>query len=121
MVLLHDPDTGQSLTRRRELGAPSNRFVVSPNGDWIALYQHGRDGVLTSVKMPSTPAPPWVLDLAESIAGERILADDTVETLMPSEYMRLRARLSGLKGDDYWHRVLLPGLMEGVLGEGEEP
>jgi WD40 repeat protein len=121
VVLLHDPDTGQSLTRRRDFGVPSNRFVVSPNGDWIAMYQHGRDGVLTSVMMPSTPAPPWVLDLAESIAGERILADDTVETLMPSEYLRLRARLSGLKGDDYWHRVLLPGLMEGVLGEGEEP
>ncbi|HMO64170.1 MAG TPA: hypothetical protein PKE47_02905, partial [Verrucomicrobiota bacterium] len=109
---VHEAPTGLFLTRRRELGFAANRVVLSPDGRWAALYARRGKGGLLGVDLPDTPAPPWVADLAEALAGERLRPDGSLERVPPTEFLRLRGELRSLRGEDFWHARLLPGLLD---------
>ncbi len=88
---------------------PGVRAVeFSPDGRWLAVAL-GSDAVLWEIPVIAKPAPVWLPDLAEAIAGQR-LDENSVLVAVPREsWLRLNAELSQTSGsEDYarWARWL---------------
>jgi hypothetical protein len=78
------------------------RLSVGPSGQRMIVTGWSGKAWRLDVRLPATPMPDWVLELAECLAGERVLADGTVRRVGTAEFVDLRRRLGTLDPLDPW-------------------
>ena len=81
-----------------------NRLMFSPDDHWLAAAGHDKRVLLLPQYQPSAPAPEWLPELAEAIAGEKLRPDGIVEPVSPGAFIALRRRLENIAGDDFYSR-----------------
>lgn len=85
---------GQPLADSIHVGLSEQltRAAFQPQGSLLAVG--GRDGfALIESPVSSSAVPDWIVDLAEAIAGTRILKDGSMENLPPEHLIDLRHRI----------------------------
>jgi hypothetical protein len=65
----------------------------------------GNSYIAELISVPPAGMPPaWLAPVVEAVFHERLRPDGVVENVPPEEWLRLRAQLAALPGDDYWPR-----------------
>ena len=86
------------------------------HNDWVVSARFSSEGrqVITAsldgtariweVPVATAPIPPWLGELAEAVAGQRLNPDRISESVSWTEYAELKARLAKISGSDPYLR-----------------
>jgi hypothetical protein len=102
MVRLWDAATGLALNDGFQHSSAISSLCFSREGDSLLVVP--KDGDLTSYELlnPAFPAPKWLPDLAEAVAGQRLDASGKLESTSPRKFFQLRASLGqGQQAESY--------------------
>ena len=98
-----DAISGQPLTERLEHGAAILSVRFSADGHWIVTASMDHRAKVWEVLVVSTPAPRWLPELAEAIAGQR--SDNQHRQKISCErLLALKQQLTGNSGLDQYSR-----------------
>jgi WD40 repeat protein/serine/threonine protein kinase len=113
-VLLTGDDAGNSRLWEAESGLPLSGWIH--NGASLRRNRLSADGrmmlnlsangtlCLWPVIRAPMPAPSWLPELAEALAGRRLRTDGAPEIVPPERWESLNDSLSSVKGDDFYAR-----------------
>lgn len=103
-AVVRDTATGLPLTDTWLHGAPIHHAVVHPDGSQFLMV--GDDGgvSLWEILTVTTPAPVWLADLAEALAGERLDETDTRFPVPATAIHDLQAQLANAAGENPYLR-----------------
>ncbi len=107
VVRIWDALSGQLSAEPWSYGGRIFKAASSPQGDWVAAAC--ADGVvrLWEAPFPREPAPDWLPDLAEGVAGQRFTGERSLAFVPPEEVLSLKhSLLASTNGDFYsnWGR-----------------
>jgi WD40 repeat protein len=96
--------TGLALGEARDLGAKP--VSIAPNQDWnlFAACTGGPEVTLWKEWLLPVPAPDWLPELAEAIAGRRIGPDQAEQRVSADALRALQQRLAVLSATNDWNR-----------------
>ena len=80
------------------------RTHLSPDGRYGLTADDDGSVRVWPVLLAPLPAPPWLADLAEAVAGHRLRADGLPEPVPPERWQALSATLAALPGEDFYAR-----------------
>jgi WD40 repeat protein len=113
-VVVTGDDRGNARLWDAESGLPLGGWVhngrslkrVHLSTDMRRMVSAAESGTvrLSPVAIAPTPAPAWLPELADAIAGWRFTNDGTIELLSPDRWQVLSARLAAQGGDDFYAR-----------------
>jgi WD40 repeat protein len=98
-----DASTGLPLNGWVTLGSDLKRLHLSPDGQ-LVLGASVDSAKLWRPLIASGPAPAWLPDLAEAVAGLRQLDDRALEPVAPGRLAELHGRLISHPGTDFYSR-----------------
>jgi hypothetical protein len=113
-VLLTGDDAGNARLWEASSGLPLSGWVH--NGVSLKRTHLSRDGRMAlsaaqdgtvrlwPVVLAPLPAPGWLPDLAEAVAGRRLREDGAPEPVPPERWPALATALGSLAGDDFYAR-----------------
>ncbi len=113
-VLLTGDDAGNARVWEAASGLPLSGWVrngdslkrahLSPDGRWaLSAAKNGTVRVWPVLLAPS-PAPAWLPELAEAVAGHQLRQDGTLEPVASDRLAALNASLAASTGDDFYAR-----------------
>jgi WD40 repeat protein len=85
---------------------PANATILSPDGQRVVVIGEDCAARVLELRAPPMPAPVWLADLADAIAGQHLTAGRQTEEVSWPEYIQLRDRLLAAAGDDFYGRWL---------------
>jgi WD40 repeat protein len=101
---LWDGTTGLPLSGWVKNGVSLKRTHLSPDGKWaFSAAQDGRVRVWPVLSSPP-PAPGWLPELAEALAGRRLKDDGALEQVAPEHWFALNKWLGASTADDLYAR-----------------
>jgi WD40 repeat protein len=101
---LWDAASGLALSDPFREKSPVTQVEFSPEGNFILVVPSEGDVEVFEVP-PSLPdAPAWLSDLAEAVGGKRLISENMLELVPPSEFFKLKQRLSGTPGSNFYSR-----------------
>jgi hypothetical protein len=94
-AVILDAESGQVVSQPLRHVTRINCGMFSPDGTHVAT---GSSGIVRiwPVMASDGPAPAWLSELAEAIAGHRLQDDDSAEVVTLEAFLRLRERLTAL-------------------------
>jgi WD40 repeat protein/tetratricopeptide (TPR) repeat protein len=95
-----DASTGQPLTDPLRHGGAIDAAQFSPDGKWVATAVNGDNDRFWEVPIVMPPVLPWLAELAEAVAGQRINEKGISEAVPVSELFRLRRQLANSQASD---------------------
>ena len=85
-------------------GVSLKRTHLSPDGRWaLSAAEDGRVRVWPILYSPP-PAPGWLPELAEALAGGRLRDDGTLQQIPPERWFALNKSLGASTSDDFYAR-----------------
>ena len=101
---LWDAQSGLPLGGWVHTGRSLKRTLFSPDGRWaLAASEFGALRVWPVLLAP-TPAPAWLPELAEAVAGRRLQADGTLEPVPAERWQMLNTALASLESNEFYAR-----------------
>jgi WD40 repeat protein len=101
---LWDGTTGLPLTGWVKNGVSLKRTHLSPDGRWaLSAAEDGSVRVWPLLYSPP-PAPGWLPELAEALAGRRLRDDGTLQQVPPERWFALNKSLGASTSDDLYAR-----------------
>ncbi len=88
-----DANAGQPVTEPLKHSEGLGNAQFSPDGRWLVSASWTHFGIW-EIPSVSPPAPPWLPELAEAIAGKRINSQGVSEPVPISELLRLKRQLA---------------------------
>jgi WD40 repeat protein len=101
---LWDAQTGQALSEPLAHAAEVWSALFSPDGRWVVTALADGTARIWEVLQASPPAPGWLAELAEAVAGQRLNARRVSEPVSASDFGRLKRELSARPGADPYDR-----------------
>jgi WD40 repeat protein/serine/threonine protein kinase len=101
---LWEAATGLPLCGWIRNGPSLKRARLSPDGRHALSAGEGGTVRVWPVLLCSLPAPPWLPDLAEAVAGRRLREDGVPESVPVERWKTLSASLGPLAGGDFYAR-----------------
>jgi hypothetical protein len=101
---LWEASSGLPLSGWVRNGVSLMRAHISPDGRMVLTTASSGTVRLWPVLRPPLPAPSWLPDLAEALAGHRLRDDGAPELVPPERWEKLEASLSSLEGEDFYAR-----------------
>ncbi len=98
-----DALTGEPLTEPLQHVYSVGHAAFSADGTRVCTFSINGTARIWDLP-PTTPAPEWLADLAEALAGRRINERGLVETV-DVDLLAFRRRLQQLEGDDPWSKI----------------
>ncbi len=95
-----DAETGLTVADPLHLAGAVEDVAFSEDGSRLLVVPTTGQIQLFDVLRPETSAPGWLPDLAEAVAGQRIHADKTVETVLPERLFALKREIDSLPESD---------------------
>ncbi|MCX6929681.1 MAG: WD40 repeat domain-containing protein, partial [Verrucomicrobia bacterium] len=99
---LWDAQSGLALTEPQHHREPCGDVEFNSDGNWICVQTYVK-GCWDTPLFPS-PAPGWLPELAEAVAGHRLTPRRTSETVPEDRLLQLKEDLAAQPGDDYYSR-----------------
>jgi len=99
-----DAETGLPLSGWIRNGRCLKRTLYSPNGKYALSCAEDGGVKVWPIVIATQPAPAWLPDLAEAIAGRRLRDDGSVETVSAERWTATVRELGGLTGNDFYGR-----------------
>jgi WD40 repeat protein len=101
---LWDANSGLPLCGWVHNGRSLKRVHLS--GDMRRMVSAAESGTvrLSPVTVAPAPAPAWLPELADAIAGWRLSSDGTIELVPPDRWQILRSQLAAQVGNDFYAR-----------------
>ncbi|MBX3745794.1 MAG: protein kinase [Verrucomicrobiae bacterium] len=99
-----DARSGLPLNGWFDHGTPIRRARLGPHARYALTASLGRGVRLWQPLFPRRPAPTWFPELAETVAGARLLDDDTIEPVPSSQWDSLLAGLETRRETDFYSR-----------------
>jgi WD40 repeat protein/serine/threonine protein kinase len=113
-VLITGDDAGNSRLWEAATGLPMSGWIrngpslkrarLSPDGRHALSAGDGGTVRVWPVLLCPLPAPPWLPELAEAVAGRRLREDGVPESVPVERWKTLSASLGSLAGDDIYAR-----------------
>lgn len=103
-VRLWDTSTGLALNDGFHHSSAIRSICFSPGGESLLVVPKDGDATLYELLNPSFPAPKWLADLAEAVAGQRLDASGKLENTSPGKFFQLRASLSHSQSMEFYAR-----------------
>lgn len=104
MVRLWDTATGLALNDGFRHSSAIVSIDFSPVGDSLMVVPKNGDLTLYELLIPSFPAPGWLADLAEAVAGQRLDASGKLENTSPRKFFQLRASMDHSQSGEFYAR-----------------
>ena len=101
---LWDGATGLPLSGWVKNGPSLKRAHLSPDGRWALSAAETGTVRVWPVLYASLPAPPWLPELAEALAGRRLRDNDILEPVPPERLVTLNKSVGGGTTDDFYVR-----------------
>ena len=101
---LWDGMTGLPLTGWVKNGVSLKRTHLSPDGKWALSASEDGTVRVWRVLRASLPAPAWLTELAEALAGRRLRDDGALEQVPPERWFALNKWLGASTADDLYAR-----------------
>jgi len=101
---LWDVSTALPVSAPFRHGSRVNSAHSSPEGAQILTASFDRTARIWEVVRAEAPAPAWMPDLAEAIAGQRIGTQGSVESVSVDTFLQLQRRLNELPDSDAYAR-----------------
>jgi WD40 repeat protein len=96
--------TGQPISEPFEEEDEVRMAEFSPDGDSIVTAPSGNRAHVWEVPSAPMPAPLWLADLAEAVAGERITTEAVSKSVSASELLRLKDQFINTSSRDSYAR-----------------
>lgn len=103
-VRLWDASTGLALNDGFQHSSAIRSICFSPGGDSLLVVPKDGDLTLYELLNPTFPAPKWLADLAESVAGQRLDVSGKLENTSPRKFFQLRASLGHNRQMEFYAR-----------------
>ncbi|HXG46078.1 MAG TPA: hypothetical protein VNO52_00505, partial [Methylomirabilota bacterium] len=101
---LWDPATGHQLGEPLRHGARVTYAEFSPDGQRVLTSSWDGTARIWPVLEAPVPAPAWLPELAEALAGQRLDEQDVSQPVSIEALLQLRQRLTGGPAGDYYER-----------------
>lgn len=109
---LWDAATGEPLsvlqphTTGRGIGYNGQGMHVtfSPDGQSITQGTASPVAIMWHFPQPPVPAPSWLPEALETLAGVRVGQENVLETVPTAQWIELREKMQSLQGDDFYSR-----------------
>ncbi|MBN2508084.1 MAG: protein kinase [Verrucomicrobia bacterium] len=101
---LWDARSGFVLSTGLKHHALVEHAQFSPDGHRIATASFDYTVRIWEVARPQSPAPAWLPDLAEAVAGERLSEQGAAVPVTAAQFFEVKSRLESLPGDDDYAR-----------------
>ena len=79
-------------------------MAFSPDGESVLHGTNTLDAMVWHFPEPPVPAPAWLPELLESLAGLRVAGSNAAEPVPFTRWLELRDRLQSVPGDDFYAR-----------------
>jgi WD40 repeat protein len=99
-----DAETGYAVSEPLRHGSQVKSAEFSPDGSWVVTCSSDRSVRIWPVLSGPVPAPDWLPELAEGVAGQRIDDKDETEVAPVEELYRLRQELATNTAATYYGR-----------------
>jgi eukaryotic-like serine/threonine-protein kinase len=103
-VRIWDAQTGQPVSEPLRHGADVRSAQFSPDGHRVVTASYDKTARVWELPYGLVPAPPWLPELAESVAGKRLTGTGTVEPVAPEEFLKLKEQLLTSVETNYYAR-----------------
>ena len=103
-VRLWDTATGLALNDGFHHSSAISSISFSPGGDSLLVAPKDGDLTLYELLSPAFPAPKWLADLAEAVAGQRLDASGKLENTSPRKFNQLRESLGHSRQMEFYAR-----------------
>lgn len=104
IVRLWDTVTGLALNDGFHHSDAISFVRFSPDGNSLLVVPKNGDLILYELLVPEFPAPSWLADLAEAVAGQRLSESGKVEIASPRQFFQLRKSLNVNPDSDFYAR-----------------
>jgi eukaryotic-like serine/threonine-protein kinase len=105
MAYIWDAQTGYQLSEPLEHSGRVTYAEFSPDGSRLLTSSRDKTVRIWPVMpLPVVPAPPWLADLAEALAGQRIKADNVTEAVLVQDLYNLSSALRTDVNPGYYAR-----------------
>jgi hypothetical protein len=101
---LWDALTGFRLSTGLKHRALVEHGQFSPDGRRIATASFDYQARIWEIARADQPAPPWLPELAEAVAGERLSPQGVPMEVPAGQFLELKSRLESLPADDAYTR-----------------
>lgn len=82
--------------------ASIHHVTFSPDGQLVAAALDSGEVLLFEVPAPPVPAAPWLAQLAEAVAGQRLDSNDNFEAVSPKELLDLRQQIAAQLSTNFY-------------------
>lgn len=103
-AIVRDTATGQPISETMVHGAAIHSADLSGDGRALVLVGSDNSVSVWELLVPPSPAPAWLADLAEAVAGQRLDENDVTHPIDPSAAFALRTALGQTPGEDFYSR-----------------
>lgn len=100
-VRVCDSATGLPVNDLARQATPLTAADMSQNRQWLVTADQTGNVALTEFRAASGPAPEWLAELAEALAGRRRLEDGTIQIVSTEALWELRQRLASIPGTGF--------------------
>lgn len=83
---------------------PNSATLFSPDSQRVLAIASDFSARVVGIPIAPEPAPLWLAELTEAIAGQRLTAARQTEQITWEDYLELRNRLASLPGQDFYSR-----------------
>lgn len=94
LVRLWDANTGFALNEGFAHSSPIESLSFSPDGECLLVVPEDGNVTLYELLAPVYPAPLWLAELAEAVAGQHLGSDGKLESTSPKKFFELREQMS---------------------------
>ena len=101
---LWDAASGLPLSGWVKNGPSLKRTHLGPDGRWALSAAENGTVRIWPVLVSPAPAPAWLPDLAEALAGRRLREDQAPEAVPDAHWPKLSASLRALEGENFYAR-----------------
>ena len=101
---LWDATSGPPLSGWVKNGPSLKRAHLSPDGKWALSAAETGTVRVWPVLHAALPAPVWLPELAEALAGRRLREDGTLEQVPAERWLALNKSLAASTADDFYSR-----------------
>ena len=116
---LWDSTTAAPPTERfADISRGVNLALLSADDHRLTTHRFDSQAVTVPLQLPDKPAPTWLADLAEAVAGERVRTNGAVELVPPGAFIALRHRLEHLPGQNRRNAKRLLAFPQNSFGGG---